>query len=140
MSSLTSLISGGGGGGLIVPGLVTDTYWTAATTISCPSGKYLRILALIQTSFQTSSTHNIIFTLSMGSRTVFSGETLGDYSNYWAFGTSATQGLASVGISNGGNPVLPYIDGKVDEDIVISSVTRSGSPQGFLVYAVMEDA
>lgn len=131
MSSLTSLISGGGGGGLIVPGLITDTYWSTATTISCPSGKYLRILALLQTSQQTSSTHKIIFTLSMGSRTIFSGETLGDYSNYWNFGTSGSQGLASVGASSGGNPPMTHIDGKVDEDIVISSVTRSGSPRVF---------
>ena len=140
MSTLTGLISSGGGGGSKVPGLVSDTTFTAATTISCPSGKSLRILGLLQIDFQTTSSYNIVCDLSMGSRTIFSGERLADYAPSYNDGYDDSQGRIGVGVANDGSNTFGYIDGKVDEDIVISNLTRTGTPRGLLIYTVMEDA
>ncbi len=140
MSALTTLIAGGGGGGgRVFTGLTTDVTFTGATTISCPSGKYLRIVQLIQINAPTSSTRWLRLTLAMGTRTIFSGELLADYGPYLNVGYGVNHGLAGVGVTNDGRTLLDHIDGKKDEDIVISSVTRNSTPSGLLVYSIMED-
>jgi len=141
MSSLTSLISGGGGGGSKIQGEVIDVSFTSATTISCPSGKSFRILGLLQINQSTNTTHHMSLSLSMGSRTIFSNRKLGDRTGYWVGGADTSfQGIIHIGPSDQGNSVIDHLDGKVDEDIVITGVSRTGSPIGFIIYTVLEDA
>ena len=137
MSSLTSLISGGGGGGSLVEGLITSNTITGNTTITCPSGKYIRVLALFQSYASQSGSNSITLTLSFGSRTVLNNKTLDDQSPYMFYGYTKF----SSGPSSGGTPLAPSLTGKKDENLVISGYSRVGSlAQTTVVYAVMEDA
>lgn len=136
MSSLTSLISGGGGGSLVEGQITRNGNINANTTITCPSGKYIRVISLCQTNYQYSGSNNFRFTLSFGSRTIINNELAEDVSPYMFYGHTNI----GIGGSQGGPQMLRNLTGKKDENLVISGVSITGSAQLSFVYQIMEDA
>lgn len=112
MSTLTGLISSGGGGFTTesistVQNIASGT--SADVTISCPSGKKLRLVKLGNTGGLQAGV-----TITVGSKTVISSAGLDDFAN-----NGETTGRFIVGGYIGGS-THDFIVGDTDEDIVFS--------------------
>jgi hypothetical protein len=113
MSTLTGLISAGGGGGFTTESISTvqdiPSGTSADVTISCPSGKKLRLVKFGNRGGLQSGV-----TITVGSKTVISSAGLDDFAND---GESLNRFIIGGYI---GGSTHDFIVGDTDEDIVFS--------------------